>query len=175
MKFLRYFLILLIGLLAIVLISAAFSPSRKIIKRSILINKPDYYVFQQVVDFKNWIKWNHWSEMEPSASNIISGEPKGVGSMWTWNGKLTSGTVSIDSIAPNNLIISNFTVRKTFEIKAIGLWTFKADSTKTLTVWQNESSFAYPVGRLLGLFMEKEIGKDMQTSLENLKKLCENE
>lgn len=173
MKLLKYFLFSLLGVFAIILIISSFIPANKIIRRSVLINKPNYFVFQKVADFKNWMKWNNWSEMELSASNIISGESKGVGSIWTWHGKQASGIVSIDSMISDSLIITDISVKKTFRIKAMGKWTFKPDSTSTLTVWENESLLDYPVGRFLGIFMEKELGRDMQVSLDNLKKLCE--
>ncbi len=82
MKVLKILLIAIGALAALFLLVAAFLPSSYTVERAIEINKPPEVVFEQVADLNNYLKWNPWSKMEPTAKNAITGAQKQAGASW---------------------------------------------------------------------------------------------
>ncbi|RMD51070.1 MAG: hypothetical protein D6830_01255 [Ignavibacteria bacterium] len=175
MKALKTILYIIIGIVALFLIIALFLPSQVRVERSIVIEKPAAKVYNLVIDFNNYKKWNPWSQMDPKAKGTLEGQPATVGQKWSWDGELVGkGSMTLKEFIPNKMIKSELKFIEPFESKSWDLWTFEPVDGGTKVVWANESEVDYPVGRYFGLFFEDMMGPDFDKGLKNLKKLAES-
>ncbi len=174
MKFLRWILVFLAVVLALLLIVALFLPARYEVERTILIHCPDSLVYEQVIDFHNRQKWDPWSQSDPEATYSIQGAPRGVGSVWSWQGEIVgTGKQTILAAEENRSIENEFVFTQPQAMKSINTWEFKAVENGTRVIWSMQGKLDYPVGRYVGLFMEQMLGPDFDKGLKNLKRVCE--
>ncbi len=174
MKILKVILYVLAGLIALFLVGALFLPSDYRVERSVEIDKPVDVVYGQVIDLKNWEKWNPWTAMDPDAKSVISGSGKGVGSRWAWEGKiLGTGHLTILEAEENKSIKSDLIFLEPQAMKSFDVWEFESVGAGTQVVWANVGELDYPVGRYFGLFLDQMMGPDFEKGLKNLKESCE--
>ncbi len=175
MNVLKKILIGLGALIALFLVVGIFLPSSYRVERAIEINKAPEVVFTQVSDFNNWLKWNPWSEMEPTAKNTITGEARQAGSSWAWEGKVVgAGSMTFEKIEPNQRIESKLVFTAPQQAQAQDSWTFAPTAVGTNVIWHNEGGLDYPLGRYFGLMMDGSIlGPQFEKGLANLKRVCE--
>ena len=176
MNVLKKILIGLGALIALFLIVALFLPSSYSVERTIEINKSPQVVFEQVANFNNWLKWNPWSELDPSAKNTITGPVREVGSIWAWEGEKTgTGSLTIAKIEPNKSMQCKLVFTAPNQGEAIDSWRFEPTANGTKVIWHNEGELGYPLYRYFGLMMESSIlGPQFEKGLANLKHLSES-
>lgn len=76
---------IILGLLALVIAVGAFVMFVKKdieVKRSTTINAPLTQVQEQIIFFKNFVKWSPWAEMDPNSKTEFSGEDGKVGAKY---------------------------------------------------------------------------------------------
>ncbi|MFQ5629996.1 MAG: SRPBCC family protein [bacterium] len=174
MKIIKGILITIGAIVVLFFVVALFLPASSTLERTIEINKPPEVVFGQVVDFNNYLKWNPWSEREPTAKNTITGEAGTVGSSWAWEGEeIGAGSLTIEKIEPNQSIHSAFVSKKPFEGTASVDWTFQATDSGTKVTWQFTGKNPYPTMRYMGLMVDGMLGPQLEKGLANLKIRCE--
>lgn len=174
MKVIKGILIIIGAIVVLFFVVALFLPSSSTLERSIEINKPPEVVFGQVVDFNNYLKWNPWSQMEPTAKNTITGEPGAVGSSWSWEGReVGKGSLTIEYITPNQSIQSKLEVKAPWEAVATDTWKFEATENGTKVTWKYSGENPYPTMRYMGLMVDGMLGPQYEQGLASLKELCE--
>jgi hypothetical protein len=168
-------LYILLGLIAVVLILAAVMPGKYTIEKEIVINKPPTEVFKKVADFNYYREWNPWQKSEPTAKYKISGTPSAVGHRYDWEGKkIGSGSLTVRSLNPSNTIELDLEFIKPWKSKASDNWKFedlKNGSTKV--IWHNTGPLPYPVARLMGPVIHKNLSTQFVQGLNSLKEMCE--
>jgi len=169
-------LYVLIAVVAVFLVVAAFLPATYSVERSIVIAKPPAVVFQQVSDFKQWLKWSPWPEMEPTAKHTISGPVGAVGMSWTWEGKeqIGVGSLTIHRIEKDRSLHSKLVIQEPMASEADDYMTLEPTENGTKLTWANKGSLPYPIGRYFGLGIEGMLGPQYEKGLEKLKKACES-
>jgi len=128
-----------------------------------------------VGDLNFYSKWNPWQQSDPTARNTISGTPKVPGHKYSWEGKKVGvGSLTINSI-DNKHIHFDLEFLKPWKSKAKDNWLFEAwgDGTETKVTWQNSGNLSYPMGRIMGQMINKNLNKQFEEGLGNLKKMCE--
>jgi hypothetical protein len=99
MKILRYILFGLIGLIALVLLVAAFLPKDFKAESSIVINKPKQEVFDYMRHIKNMDNYGVWNLSDPNMKKGYEGTDGTVGFKYSWDGKKAGkGTQTIKKI-----------------------------------------------------------------------------
>jgi Polyketide cyclase / dehydrase and lipid transport len=168
----------LLGALAvavIVLIGVAYMlPSQVHVERTISIDRPAAAVFPLVNSFRRFNDWSPWKQQDPTATYTYSGPDAGVGAAMAWSGnsKVGRGTQVITESVPDSrvsidLVFGNMTPQK-------AAWLLSADGLGTKVVWTLESDVGNsPLGRYLGLFLDKMVGPDYEQGLKQLKALAE--
>lgn len=133
MKYLKYFVFLLLAAVIVMAIYGAFLESNYDIKRSRFIKAPAEVVFDNVNDFKNWENWNPWFESDPTMVTTYPDTTSGVGASYSWKGKSGSGSIKTISVLPNKEIIHqiNFGKNSTPEI----YWNFNEVDKGTDVIW----------------------------------------
>jgi effector-binding domain-containing protein len=119
--------------------------------------------------------------MDTSMKMEYNSIPAGAGAGYTWastNEKVGSGDMTITSSTPDSVSTAmNFTGHGIARAKFVFT---KKDSPKdssrssTKVTWIMESDLGMnPIGRIYGLFMDKQFGPDFEKGLANLKKVAE--
>ena len=169
-------LYILLGFVGAVLLAAALMPSKYTIEKEIIINKSPEQTFNKVADFNFYREWNPWQKSEPTAKYKISGAPSTIGHKYDWNGKkIGSGCLTVKSLTPNKNLELSLEFIKPWKTEANDNWKFedlKNGSTKV--IWHNSGPLPYPIARLMGPFISKNLNSQFVQGLNSLKEMCEN-
>lgn len=177
MKFLKWFLIILTGILALFLAVSFFLPKEYYVERSTTINAPAMVVYQQVSDLEAFMDWNPWTDLDPEMTITYGDIKAGKGASYTWQSEKTgNGMMRMTDTAPPTyvryeLIFEGYEDNPSvseFSLEAQGL------SGPTTITW----SFTGDVGdklfaRWMVLLMDKMVGASYEQGLANLKARCE--
>lgn len=168
-------LYVIIGLIVLILLVAALLPGNYLVEKSIIIKRSPLQVMDKVGDLNYYSQWNPWQQMDPSAKATITGTPKTTGHKYAWEGKKVGmGSLTLIAIDEKHIhfLLEFF---KPFKSKAKDNWLFEqwGDGNETKVTWQNSGEFPWPVARLLGPKITKDLNDQFVTGLNNLKKMCE--
>ncbi|MEJ6980630.1 SRPBCC family protein [Pedobacter sp. P351] len=174
MKALKIILLVIVFLAAFFFIGGMLLPKTYQVKRSISINAPDSVVYNNIADFNNFLKWNPWYKMEPSARIKIAGTAGQPGHLYTWEGEETgTGQMLIKNIVPQKLVDIELKFIKPFENTAKTKFQLDAKENTTVVTWIMEGENKSSMDRWMGLGMDSMIGGDFESGLKELKSLSE--
>ena len=166
---------IILGLVVLLLIIAALLPKSYNVEKSTIIKRTPTEVMNKVGDLNYYSKWNPWQQMDPTAKPTITGTPKTPGHKYAWEGKkVGEGALTLNSIDDKHIhfLLEFF---KPFKSKAKDNWLFEkwGDGNETKVTWQNSGEFPWPIARLIGPKIVKDLNVQFVTGLNNLKKMCE--
>ena len=173
-------LIVILAILAIPMLIAAFKSSEFKVERNVSINKPKPDVFNYIKYLKNQDNFSKWALMDPTMKKDYKGTDGTPGFVSSWdsdNKQVGKGEQEIKSIKEGERIDYNLHFIKPFENRANAYIITETKGENTTNVrWGFTSQSKYPM-KLMGLFMnmEKAIGNDFETGLDNLKNLLEKQ
>ena len=174
MKAVRIIVSILVILAAIFFIGGMLLPKTYSISRSVVINARDSTVYMNVADFNNFLKWNPWTKMEPSAKVTISGIPAQTGHLWEWVGDETGqGQMEIKEVTPYSLVAYTLTFKEPFQSSANTKFTFTPEGAGTKVTWAMSGESKSAGDRWMGLTMDMMMDKDFTNGLQSLKELSE--
>lgn len=161
-------------LIAIFFIGGMLLPKTYSIHRATVIKASDSVVYMNVANFNNFLKWNPWTKMEPSAKVSISGDVAQPGHLWQWEGEETgTGEMELKNAHPYSLL--DFELRFTAPFESTAQTNFKFDQTTDgiNVTWTMSGESNTNMERWMGLFMDKMMDKDFTEGLQSLKELSE--
>ena len=166
---------IIMALIALVLIIAALLPGKYSIKKEIVIAKPAAHVYSRVADLNYYRDWNPWHKMEAAASSKITGTPATVGHKFEWDGKkIGQGSLTIKGLTAPQEITLDLEFIKPWKSMALDCWTFDdLNNGSTKVVWENSGPLQFPMARLMGPMINKNLNQQFEQGLKNLKELCE--
>ena len=165
----------IIGLIALILLIAAMLPGTYNVEKSKIIKRSPAQVMDRVADLNYYRQWNPWQQMDPTSKSTITGTPKTPGHKYSWEGKkIGVGALTLNAI-DNRHIHFLLEFFKPFKSKAKDNWLFESwgDGNETKVTWQNSGEFPWPVARLMGPNITKQLNQQFEAGLNNLKKMCE--
>lgn len=175
MKTLKKILLGLGAIVVVFLLAALLLPSTYHVERSIVINEPVDKVYPQVANLNNWVLWNPWTAMEPTAKSEIKGSGKEIGSVWAWEGEIIgTGSLTLKDLQPNQSVRSQLVFVAPQVMESDDIWNFNPTTEGTEVTWAMEGKLKYPIDRYFGLFMDGMLGADFEKGLHNLKKVTED-
>jgi hypothetical protein len=114
--------------------------------------------------------------MDPEMKRTYSGEKKGKGAEYKWEGKkdVGSGGMMITESASPSRIVLNLDFIKPFEAHNIIEFTIEANKDSSRVIWTMSGKNNF-ISKLISIFisMDKMVGKDFEAGLENLKTVAE--
>ena len=169
---LKLIFILIIVVIAVIFILAAFKPKTFRVMRSTLIPTTPENVFPQISDLHNWEGWSAWSKKDLSMAKTYSGPSSGTGAIYEWSGNKNVGSGRmeiIESIAPS-LVVIKLDFITPFEGHNKSSFALQVVPEGTKVVWVMDGPMAF-IPKIFSLFvdMDKMIGKDFEEGLEGLK------
>lgn len=167
-------IIIIAALFALPFIIALFVKKEYTAERTIVINKPKHEVFDYIKYIKNQDKYSKWSMMDPNLKKEFTGVDGTEGFIYAWEGtKAGIGEQEIKSIAEGERLTTELRFEKPF--KSVGhvyMITEALTEHSTKMIWGLYGSNPYP-RNIMNLFIGGLLGKDLDTSLNNLKKILE--
>lgn len=176
MKILKRIFAVIAIIIALVLIVALFVKKDYSVEREITINKPKDEVFNYIKYLKNQNNYSKWAKMDADLKQEFRGTDATVGFVSAWEGeKSGKGEQEIVKIDDGRRIDYELRFIKPIKSKAPAYMTTEAEgASQTKVKWGFQGNMPYP-WNIMRLFMnmEKMIGDDLQTGLNNLKVVLE--
>ncbi|MGV3630285.1 MAG: SRPBCC family protein [Bacteroidota bacterium] len=165
--------------IALILLVALFTKKAYAIQRDIVINKPVGEVFDYLRHIKNQDMFSKWVMRDPEMKRTFTGNDGEVGFIYAWDSvskQAGKGEQEITGIVEGKQI--DLVVRFEKPMKAVASTPFFCEAlseNQTRVTWGMNSKMSYPMNIMLLLMnMENLLGKDMDTSLNNLKTILES-
>ena len=168
---------ILIGLVVILIAVAVVGlllPRHVRVERSVVIGRPASLIFAVVNSFQLFPKWSPWQDLDPHMHQTAEGPREGVGAKLVWSGneKVGSGTQLITGSTADRSVASDLDFGNGI---AKSLLTLAPEGAMTRASWTLDIDMgANPIGRYIGLTMDRMIGPDFARGLGNLKTLLES-
>ena len=178
MKFIKILILIIVAIGAILLVTACFVKKSYSVEKEVVINKPKQDVFNYIKLLKNQNNYSKWATMDESMRHYYNGTDGAVGFVYSWESDsddVGKGSQKIVDIKEGEKIDMQIHFIKPFEGDADAyLATDTVSSTSTKVKWGFVGKMKYPMNVML-LFMnlDKMVGSDLQTGLNNLKGVLE--
>ena len=165
---------ILAGIIVAILVGAAWMPRTFNIEKNIIIDRPMQDVMNRIGNLNDYSLWNPWQQSEPTSTKEITGSPYTAGHRYAWSGKkIGVGRLTLRSMNSKNISF-DLEFFKPWKSKALDNWHFDAwGENGTKVTWQNTGNLPWPIARLMGPMLNKNLGIQFQKGLENLKSLVE--
>ncbi|MFT3823372.1 MAG: SRPBCC family protein [Chitinophagaceae bacterium] len=166
------------GIIALLLIAALFVKKEYIVSRHVVINKALPDVFSFIAQLKNQDLYNKWVMEDPAVRKTFTGTDGTPGFIYAWdsdNKRVGKGEQEIKTIANGQHVDTEVRFIKPFEGKADARFVTTAVSgDQTQLQWQLKGAMKYPFNLMMVLMnTETVLGKDIDTSLNNVKTVLE--
>jgi hypothetical protein len=162
-------------LIALPFIVALFVNKEYVVTREIVISKPKQEVFDYVKHLKNQDYYNRWVQMDPNMKKDFRGADGTVGFVYAWNGNSDAGEgeQEIKNLKDGERVDVEIRFKRPMESTATAPIVTEAIGLKQTKVkWSMQGKSPYPLN-FMNLFMDGMLGKDLETSLTNLKGILE--
>ena len=171
---LLYILGAIVMLIVILLFIALFLPNGYFIEKSAIIKKPCNFVMDRVADLHYYAQWNPWQQKDKGSESNITGLPKRPGHKYSWKGKkVGAGSLTLRDIDEKHVHF-DLEFIKPWKARARDNWLFEEwGNDETKVTWQDFGALPYPMGRLMGYMVHKNLQRQFTEGLNNLKRFCE--
>jgi hypothetical protein len=168
------FVYIFAALIIIFLVVAALMPKTYNIEKTIVIKRTAGEVMKRIGNLNDYALWNPWQQADPTAKKTITGTPSTAGHKYAWEGKKTGvGSLTLSSLDEKHIHF-DLEFLKPWKSKAKDNWLFEHwGDGETKVTWQNSGELPWPIARLMGPVINKNLTHQFGTGLDNLKRLCE--
>lgn len=173
----------LLLVLAVVLVGLAFVlPDRVHVERSITIARPQSQIYLLLSNLRRFNEWSPWYAKDPAARYTFSGPDGAVGARLAWSSQkpdVGEGSQTVVALKPNESIALELDFGDMGKSNAN--FRLATVSNETRVTWSLDSElplnldgrFAWNVvGRYMGLFMDRLVGRDFENGLLRLRELA---
>jgi hypothetical protein len=175
MKILKNLGIAILGLILLVVIVSLFISSKVHVERSVVIKAPAPIVFEQVNTLKNWEKWSPWADYDTNMVMQYEGPASGEGASYSWKSdveQVGSGKLTITKSIPFDTVYNEMDFMENG--KGMAYFALSKSDTGTNLTWAMETDMGWnPIGKIVGLFMDKMVGPDFEKGLSRIKEVSE--
>ena len=174
MKVLKWVLIVVLSLIAILVIGGYLLSPKFTVARSVVVKAPPEKIYPLVAAPRAWKQWSVWNQRDPAMQIEYSGPESGVGATWAWRSKSEgNGSMNVTAAQPPQRV--GFDLHFVdFGTTSGGEFVFVPEGTGTRVTWtMNGDMGRNPVWRWMGLMMDSLVGKDFEGGLANLKAIAE--
>lgn len=144
-------------------------PATAYVERETIIKASPSQLFALTSTNKGFQTFNPYKDVDPDLKIEMFGPESGVGSGFSFKGKDGEGTQTITALEENSFV----KMRIDLGAKGKPFQTFKFEKVPagTRVIWGLDADFGYnPIGRIIGLFMDKMMGETFERGLRNLSK-----
>jgi effector-binding domain-containing protein len=169
MKILKWLLIVVLILAALILIIPLFMPSTLSVGSSVETSLSPAQVFHAAASFADQGSWDPWLATEPGVEWTVEAQKDYIGTKYSWNGKkIGSGQQVVDSLVFGKYIAS--TIHFGNDPKgSLVEWIIDKTETGTKATWSFTTVTGYPIERLMMNLMKGKLQADFEKGLANFK------
>jgi len=174
MKVLKWLLIVVLALAAVLLIGGLLLSPKFTVTRSVLINAPADKVYALVADPRGWVQWSVWNKRDPAMQIEYAGPPSGTGAKWTWRSKSEgNGSMTFTAAEPGKRVAYDLFFPD-FGTTSSGDLRFVTEGSATRVTWtMNGDMGRNPLFHWMALVADGMVGKDFEAGLAGLKTVAE--
>jgi uncharacterized protein YndB with AHSA1/START domain len=153
------------------------SSSTYTVERSATIAAEPEQIYPQLANFREWMKWSPWEDLDPNQQRTFSGVESGPGAKYAWSGnrKAGRGQMEITSAQqPTELRIALDFEKPFKSSNTIEFFLVPEGSDRTRVRWVMTGPKTL-MTKVMGLFssMDKMVGPDFEKGLARLKDAVE--
>ncbi len=142
------------------------------VKRSTTINAPLTQVQEQIIFFKNFVKWRPWAEMDPNSKTEFSGEDGKVGAKYSWSGNEEVGTGHQEILSISDTKVKlKLVFTAPWESESDVYYNFSEENGQTTVTWGYKGEM--PIMASFFVDMDEMLGSQYEKGLSSLKSICE--
>ena len=172
-------LYIIIGLVALIAVLGSIAPKALKVERSVTIERPAPEIFDYVKQLENMKEWGPWYKKDPNANYTSSGMDGSIGyvSKWAGNKEVGEGEQEITGLFENERVETELRFIKPWKSQSQAFINLEDHQNGTTTVsWGFTGNNPFPMN-IMSLFlnMDKMLGKDFESGLDNLKGILEGE
>lgn len=175
MKTFKYFLLIIVGIVVLLLVTGLFVPKEDHVERSIVIQAPVELINKEIKSLKNMDSWSPWKDYDPNMKVTYEGVDGEVGSVSHWDSEnVGKGSQEITSISDNK-IQTKLIFIEPWESEMTATFILEPKPTGVKVTWASDAINPYPYN-VMSLFMNMDemIRKDFEKGLLYLKEKAES-
>jgi effector-binding domain-containing protein len=164
----------LLGLIVLLVIVGFFLPGKLEVSKSITVNAPPEYVFEEVNQLENWSNWSYWNTLDKDLKITYGDTRAGLGAFYSWDGEnVGTGKIVISESTPYNKIKADLHFMEGDTARA--WYDFEPEGAGTKLTMGFSSDFGMnPFKRWMGpLFLKNEMDRSFDYSLKKIKEIAE--
>jgi effector-binding domain-containing protein/uncharacterized membrane protein len=167
-------LYVVMGLIVLLVIVGFLMPGNIEVSRSVTVNAPAEYAYEEIENLENWPRWSYWNTLDTAMQINYGDKRRGAGAAYSWNSEtLDQGKITLVETKPFSAITSDMDFMENGTAK--GYYEFAPDGEGTkVTMRFNADMGLNPVKRLFGnFFMKPEIDHAFEYGLNKIKEISE--
>jgi len=168
---------IILGIIGAVLLAGLIISRDMKASREVIIDKPSTEVFNYIRYLKNQDNFSKWASLDPEMKKEFRGTDgtPGFVSAWEGNKKVGKGEQEITAVSEGRMD-TELRFEKPFKSVAKATMTaVPVNEAATKVTWGFEGRMNYPMNVMkVFMNMERAIGDDFSTGLNNLKRILEN-
>lgn len=177
MKVVKFLLIGIVGLLALLAVIGLLLPGHVRVARSTVIAAQPGQLISYLDGYRRFNDWSPWAELDPATKYSYSGPERGAGAHMEWDSKNRNVGAGKQEVLA---VDGDRQVRSSLEFdgqgKAEVTFDLAAEGDGTRVTWTMDMDMGMnPIGRWMGLMMDGMIGPDFERGLGRLQALAEKE
>jgi hypothetical protein len=164
---------ILLGLAVIIvgiIIASRFQPHTYTVERTGTIAAPPSVVFAQLIDFRNWVKFDPCMELDANAVFSYEGPESGVGAKYHWTSNAAGkGSMVITEISPDKEVKFDMHTLEPWESHATSAFQLVPDGNGTKLTWSMTGEHNF-ISKIMNLFksMDEMIGGQYERGFERM-------
>ena len=163
----------LLGVVILLIIIGFFLPGKMEMSKSIVVNAPAEYAFEEINELQNWNKWSYWNSLDPTMKVTYNETPSGTGASYSWESEdMGNGKLNITESVPNSSIKADLDFIEQGTAKAWYNFEPEGEGTKVTMGFSTEFGMN-PIGRWMAVFMKPEMNKAFDYNLNKIKEIAE--
>ncbi len=169
-------LLVIAAFIALLLLLALVMKKEHYVKREIIITAPHQKVFDYVRMLKNQDAFNKHAMKDTDRKREFNGTDGTVGYIYSWSGDKSAGEgeKEILNIIEGKSVESEIRFVKPMKTSArVVMETESISPEQTKVTWSNAGTLNYPLNIMIPM-LEKNLPKDMDASLQNLKNILQD-
>jgi hypothetical protein len=173
MRLLRRLLTIVVVIALLLTAGAYLLPREVTVTRTATIAAPADKIFPLINSLRAASVWSPWVAKDPAMTITYDGPAEGVGAHMAWTSAVVGdGTQEIAASTPGHDVTSTLTFGNMTPSTAT--FSLTPDGTSTTVAWTLKADMGMnPMGRWIGLMMDRFVGPDFEHGLSSLKSMAE--
>jgi uncharacterized protein YndB with AHSA1/START domain len=175
MRLIRNLVLFLVALIVLLAAGAYLLPRHVVVERTTTIAAPPEAIFPHLNSLEKTAAWSPWLARDPATKVTYDGPAEGTGSKMSWTSEeLGDGTQEITASAANERVDTALDFGDMGQASAWFVLAPDVAAGSTVVTWGMDADMGNnPIGRWMGLMMDRWVGADYDAGLANLKTLVE--